>query len=105
MKVHDIEFRHRQPGSEDSSLESAQFVCFAALAAHHGVATAVRSVFFDTKWQGFNIDADSDVENGVRHRVLQWCAEKSLRQFMLFGRIGMWDRAEPFGSWDEEEAF
>lgn len=105
MIVHGIEFKHRQPRSADSSEEYAQFMCFAALAAHHGVAAAVRNVFFDTKWQGFNIGAVPEIENGVRHQVLQWCAEKSLRQFEIFGRIGMRDRAEPFGSCDEEEAF
>ena len=52
----------------------------AALCAHHGAAQAVRGVFFDTKWQGFNIDANPAAEGGLLHQVIQRCAEQSLPQ-------------------------
>ena len=105
MKVHGIEFQHRRPRAEESSLEYAQFTAFAALCAHHGAAQAVRSVFFDTKWQGFNIDADPAVEGDPLHQVIKCCAEESLPQFDLFGTYGLWNRAEPLGTVDGEEIF
>ena len=95
MKSHGIEFTHRRPRSDDSALEYAQLTAFAALCAHHSAAQAVRGVFFDTKWQGFNIDANPAAEGGLLHQVIQRCAEQSLPQFDLFGTYGRWDRAEP----------
>lgn len=98
MKLHGIEFTHRRPRSDDAALEYAQFTAFAALCAHHGAAQAVRGVFFDTKWQGFNIDVNPADEGGPLHQVIQRCAEQALPQFELFGTYGVWDRAEPIGS-------
>lgn len=107
MNAYGIVFAHRRPQAEDSSLEFAQFTAFAALCAHHGAASAVRRVFYDTKWAGFNIEGAPEVRGGQQHQVIQWCAEQSLPQFMLFDCIGYWDRwtnpLEP--GCDDEVAF
>lgn len=95
MNAHGIEFKHRRPQSEDSALEFAQFTAFAALCAHHGAASAVRSVFYDTKWQGFNIEAAPGVEGSPLEQVLKRCAQQTLPQFDLCGTYWEWDRAEP----------
>ncbi|CAN7367979.1 hypothetical protein [Acidovorax sp. LjRoot117] len=95
MNANGIEFAHRRPQTKDSALEFAQFTAFAALCAHHGAASAVTAVFYDTKWCGFDIDAAAGVEGGPLHGVIQRCAEQTLPQFILFGTYGEWNRAEP----------
>lgn len=86
MKVHGIDFKHRRPQDIDlSSKDYAEFTAFAALCEAAGVARFVRSVFFDTKWQGFDIEADPKIENTLSHQLIAICALQSLPQFILFG--------------------
>lgn len=105
MRAHGIEFGHRRSQSDESSLEYAQFMTFAALCASEGVASVVRSVFFDTKWQGFTIEALPVAEGGPRHQAVKRCAERALPQFILYGAYGLWDRAEPMRPDDGEYAW
>lgn len=105
MNAHGIEFSHRRPGTVEADQDRARFTAFAALCAHHGVARAIRSVFFDTKWQGFNIDAVPSAKGSPLESVIKRCAQQTLPQFDLFGTYWEWDRAEPRSDESEESPF
>jgi hypothetical protein len=99
MNAHGIEFAHRRPElPELAAQDYAQFTVFAALCASEGVSELVSAVFFDTKWQGFNITADPRVEGTGLHETIWRCALRSLPQFTLFGIHGQWERDEWPGS-------
>lgn len=86
MKVNGIEFTHRRPeNNEWAAKDYAQFSAFAALCELSGVARFINWVFFDTKWQGFNIDVDMKYEHTPIHEAIRTCGEKTLSQFDLFG--------------------
>lgn len=88
MKAFGIPFSHRRPQDDVlAGKDYAQFYAFAALCDSMGVARHVRSVFFDTKWQGFNLDVDPAVEHSIAHATIQRCAEATLPQADLFGQI------------------
>lgn len=89
MKAFGIEFAHRRAEEKEYvAKDYAEFTAFAAMCDGCGVAKYVRGVFFDTKWQGFNLDVDPAVEGTDIGVVIRWCASKTLPQFELFGYIG-----------------
>ena len=105
MKVHGIEFKHRRPEvAEWVAKDYAQFTAFATLCASRGVEKLVKGVFFDSKWQGFNIDADEGLEHTSAHQAIKECAEQTLPQFSFLGTYGEWSRAEPLGPYGDDES-
>lgn len=88
MKSHGIPFQHRRPGSEPwVAKDYSEFLLFAAACAAAGVAEFVRGVFFDTKWQGFNLDVSPVHQNTAVHLAIEACAKQTLPQSALFDTV------------------
>lgn len=99
IQVFGIHFEHRQPDEPVCVREYAEFMAFAARLALAGATRHVHRVFFDTKWMGFNIDADPAIEGTQVHWLIRQCAEQSFSQFNLLGEYGR--RAAPSESQKE----
>ncbi len=89
MNLHGIEFTHRNPAKQAEHVGSvyAEFSHFAELCADQGLNMAVKSVFYDTSSDCFNVDMSSVLEYTDVADAVRKCGEMSLSQFELFGAI------------------
>lgn len=89
MNAYGIEFKHRRPGDPRpyAAKNFAQFTQFAALLHAHGAAQHVESVFYDTNSCCFHIEADQSVQFTDAGGAIDWCANKTLDQYDLFGTV------------------
>lgn len=88
MNAYGIQFNHRRAGDtrEFVARDFAEFTAFAALLHRFEVSQSVRSVFYDTSIQAFVIDVDPSLEFTDDAGCIDFCADLTLSQYMLFGR-------------------
>ena len=65
---------------------SSQFISFAALCHHEGVSAYVKGVEYESNSCSFWIDVDDEHEMCDVGGTIEWAADKTLSQFIIFGR-------------------
>lgn len=87
MNYHGIKFTNRaKRDGRDPTYNYSEFIAFAALCAANGVDEHVKSVNYDDNICSFEIDVDDKHEMNDIGGAIEWCADKTLDQFIIFGR-------------------
>ena len=87
MIAYGIPFNNRRkPDDLDRSVFDTQFVSFAALCESIGVAKYVKGVEYSSNHCSFDIDIDDEHQFNDIGGGVEWAADQSLSQFIIFGR-------------------
>jgi hypothetical protein len=89
MKIHGIEFQNRFKKSEGGDITEivVGFIMFSALCESFGLSRHILGVEYSSNFDGYSINVDPSLEFSEVGGGIEYCADRTLSQYEIFGRI------------------